>query len=111
MESEDALLALAALAQPTRLAVVRCLVRAAPDGIAAGAMADRLAVPANTLSSHLNVLSRAGLVRSERSSRSIVYRVSLDRLRGLILFLLQDCCGGRSELCEPLLADLAACRA
>jgi ArsR family transcriptional regulator, arsenate/arsenite/antimonite-responsive transcriptional repressor len=111
MESTDALRSLAALAQPTRLDVVRSLVRVAPDGLAAGVLADRLAVPANTLSAHLNVLSRAGLVVSERSSRSIVYRVSLDHLRGLILFLLQDCCGGRADLCEPLLADLAACRA
>jgi DNA-binding transcriptional ArsR family regulator len=111
MESEDALLALAALAQPTRLEAVRCLVRVAPGGIAAGVLADRLAVPANTLSSHLSVLSRAGLVQSERSSRSIVYRVSPERLRGLILFLLEDCCAGRAELCDPLLADLAVCRA
>lgn len=111
MESEDALLALAALAQPTRLEVIRTLVRSAPDGLAAGLLADRLAVPANTLSSHLNILARAGLVASERAGRTITYRVSLDRLQGLILFLLQDCCAGRAELCEPLLADLAACRA
>lgn len=110
MESEDALAALSALAQPTRLEVVRALVGSAPGGLAAGLLADRLAVPANTLSSHLNILARAGLVRSERAGRSIVYRVSLDRLRGLILFLLQDCCAGRAELCDPLLADLAASR-
>lgn len=111
MESEEALLALAALAQPTRLDVVRCLVRCAPDGIAAGALAERLAVPANTLSSHLNILAHAGLVQSERTGRSIVYRASLDRLRGLILFLLEDCCAGRTDLCHPLLADPAVCRA
>ncbi len=90
MESEDALLALAALAQPTRLEVVRLLVKCEPDGLAAGVLADRLAVPANTLSSHLNVLARAGLVRSERASRRVVYRISLDRLGSVILFLLRD---------------------
>ncbi|MFN7104946.1 MAG: ArsR/SmtB family transcription factor, partial [Pseudorhizobium sp.] len=66
-------------------------------------------VPANTMSAHLGVLSRAGLIRSQRHSRSIVYRADLDRLRELVLFLLKDCCEGRAELCQPLLAELAPC--
>jgi ArsR family transcriptional regulator, arsenate/arsenite/antimonite-responsive transcriptional repressor len=109
MESEPAILALAALAQSTRLDAFRLLVRSEPDGLAAGAVADRLAVPANTMSAHLGVLSRAGLIRSQRHSRSIVYRADLDRLRELVLFLLKDCCQGRAELCQPLLAELAPC--
>ena len=109
MESEPAILALAALAQSTRLEAFRLLVRSEPDGLAAGAVADRLAVPANTMSAHLGVLSRAGLIRSQRHSRSIVYRADLDRLRELVLFLLNDCCQGRAELCQPLLAELAPC--
>lgn len=109
MESEPAILALAALAQPTRLEAFRLLVRSEPDGLAAGAVADRLAVPANTMSAHLGVLSRAGLIRAQRRSRSIVYRADLDRLRDLVLFLLKDCCQGRAELCQPLLAELAPC--
>lgn len=109
MESEPAILALAALAQSTRLDAFRLLVRSEPDGLAAGAVADRLAVPANTMSAHLGVLSRAGLIRSQRHSRSIVYRADLDRLGELMLFLLKDCCQGRAELCQPLLAELAPC--
>ena len=109
MESEPAILALAALAQPTRLEAFRLLVRSAPEGLAAGAVAGRLAVPANTMSAHLGVLSRAGLIRAQRRSRSIVYRADLDRLGDLVLFLLKDCCQGRAELCQPLLAELAPC--
>lgn len=109
MESEPAMLALAALAQPTRLDAFRLLVRSEPEGLAAGAVAERLAVPANTMSAHLGVLSRAGLIRAQRRSRSIVYRADLDRLRDLVLFLLKDCCQGRAELCQPLLAELAPC--
>jgi DNA-binding transcriptional ArsR family regulator len=107
MESEAAILALAALAQPTRLGTFRRLVRHEPEGLPAGAIADALAVPANTMSAHLGVLSRAGLIRSERRSRSIIYRADLDRLQALVLFLLKDCCQGRAELCEPLLAELS----
>ena len=109
METEVSILALAALAQSTRLEAFRLLVRHEPGGLPAGEIANHLAIPANTLSSHLGVLTRAGLIRSERRSRSIVYRVDLDRLRDLVLFLLKDCCGGRADLCEPLLAELAPC--
>ena len=109
MDSEPAILALAALAQPTRLEAFRLLVRHEPDGLPAGEISDRLAVPTNTMSAHLGVLSRAGLVTSERRSRSIVYRADLDRVRDLVLFLLQDCCEGRADLCKPLLAALAPC--
>ena len=109
METEPAILALAALAQSTRLEAFRLLVRHEPGGLPAGEIANHLAIPANTLSSHLGVLTRAGLIRAERRSRSIIYRVDLDRLRDLVLFLLKDCCGGRADLCEPLLAELAPC--
>jgi ArsR family transcriptional regulator len=61
------------------------------------------------MSTHLSILARAGLVRSERSSRSVIYRADIDRLRDMMLFLAKDCCGGRAELCEPLLAGLAPC--
>ena len=109
MDTEPAILALAALAQSTRLEAFRLLVRHEPNGLAAGEISDRLAVPANTMSAHLGVLSRAGVVTSERRSRSIVYRADLDRVRDLVLFLLQDCCEGRADLCQPLLAALAPC--
>lgn len=109
MESEDAILALAALAQPTRLEAFRALVRNEPAGLPAGAIARALAVPANTMSAHLGVLSRAKLISFQRHSRSIVYRADLERIRGLVMFLLKDCCGGRADLCEPLLAELTPC--
>jgi ArsR family transcriptional regulator, arsenate/arsenite/antimonite-responsive transcriptional repressor len=109
MELEAAILALAALAQNTRLEVFRLLVRHEPKGLAAGEIARVVAVPGNTLSAHLNVLSHAGLVRRERHSRSIVYRAEISRLRELASFLIEDCCGGQTDLCAPLIADLTPC--
>jgi DNA-binding transcriptional ArsR family regulator len=109
MENETAILALAALAQNTRLEVFRLLVRHEPEGLPAGEIARTLAVPANTLSAHLNLLSHAGLVRGERRSRSIVYRAELSRLSELASFLIMDCCGGRAELCAPVLAESPCC--
>lgn len=109
METNDALDALSALSQETRLAVFRLLVRREPDGVAAGDLAKTIGVPANSMSVHLGVLSRAGLVSSERRSRSIIYRADLVRFRELMLFMLKDCCNGRSEICAPLIADLTPC--
>jgi ArsR family transcriptional regulator, arsenate/arsenite/antimonite-responsive transcriptional repressor len=109
MESEDAILALAALAQSTRLDVFRLLVKHEPEGLAAGDIARALAVPQNTMSSHLSILSRAGLISAQRFSRSIVYRADLARLQAIVLFMLRDCCGGRSEICAPLVEDLTPC--
>ena len=109
MESEAVILGLAALAQPTRLDVFRLLVQQEPDGLAAGDIARALAVPQNTMSSHLAVLSRAGLVSTQRFSRSIVYRADLTRFRAVMLFMLKDCCDGRTEICAPLIEDLTPC--
>lgn len=109
MENETAILALAALAQATRLDIFRLLVKHGPDGLPAGEVARTLVVPHNTLSSHLAVLARAGLVVGTRRSQSIIYRAEFDRLRDVTLFLIKDCCGGRTELCEPLIADLTPC--
>ncbi len=109
METESAIAAFSALAQGTRLDVFRMLVRHEPDGIAAGEIARRLGVPQNTMSAHLGILARAGIVRSERHSRSIIYRADLDVLRALTMFLVKDCCAGSPELCAPLLAELSPC--
>jgi DNA-binding transcriptional ArsR family regulator len=106
MESEQAILALAALAQFTRLAVFRLLVKHEPDGLAAGDIAKVLAVPQNTMSAHLAILARAGLLRSERKSRSIIYRANLAAFQDLTSFMVEDCCGGRAGLCAPV----AACK-
>lgn len=109
MESDSAIAALGALAQATRLDVFRLLVRQEPTGVAAGDIARQLNVPQNTMSAHLGILARAGLVRAERKSRSIIYRADLDSLRALTLFLVKDCCAGNSKLCAPLVAELAPC--
>jgi DNA-binding transcriptional ArsR family regulator len=109
MENESAILALAALAQSTRLDTFRLLVRHEPAGIRAGELARMLDIPQNTMSAHLATLSRAGLVRSERQSRSIIYRADLDQFRDLTLFMIKDCCGGSAELCAPLLQSLTPC--
>jgi ArsR family transcriptional regulator len=109
MDNKDMLLALAALAQSTRLDAFRLLVRREPDGLPAGDLARSLAVPHNTMSSHLAILSRAGLVKGERRTRSIIYRANLGRLRDMTLFLIKDCCGGRADVCAPLIAELTPC--
>jgi ArsR family transcriptional regulator, arsenate/arsenite/antimonite-responsive transcriptional repressor len=102
MESEQAILALAALAQSTRLGVFRLLVKHEPGGLAAGDIAKALAVPQNTMSAHLAILARAGLVMSARQSRSIIYRANLLAFQDLTSFMVEDCCGGRAELCAPV---------
>ncbi|WP_375427553.1 ArsR/SmtB family transcription factor [uncultured Sphingomonas sp.] len=107
MENDLAIAALSALAQGTRLDVFRLLVRHEPSGLAAGEIARRLDVPQNTMSAHLGILARGGLVRSERRSRQVIYRADLDGLRALMLFLVNDCCAGSAELCAPLVAELA----
>jgi DNA-binding transcriptional ArsR family regulator len=109
MDEDIAILALASLAQNTRLGAFRLLVQHEPEGLPAGEIAKRLAVPHNTMSAHLGALSRVGLIRAERRSRSIIYRADLDRLRGLVTFLLKDCCGGRPEVCAPLIRELSVC--
>jgi ArsR family transcriptional regulator len=109
MDSTAAILALAALAQPTRLDVFRLLVKREPEGLAAGDIARELAVPHNTMSSHLSILERAALISSERRGRSIMYRANLDALQSMTLFLLQDCCGGQPALCASLIESIKPC--
>jgi ArsR family transcriptional regulator, arsenate/arsenite/antimonite-responsive transcriptional repressor len=109
METEGAVLALAALSQPTRLEAFRTLVRHEPDGLAAGDLARLLEVPPNTLSAHLSILTRARLVTSGRRSRSIVYRANLTEFRDVAVFLLRDCCAGRPEVCATVVESLQSC--
>ncbi|MBT9291031.1 ArsR/SmtB family transcription factor [Prosthecodimorpha staleyi] len=109
MDQEQTILALAALAQPTRLDTFRMLVASAPAPIPAGELARRLAVPHNTMSAHLAVLARAGLVTAERRSRSILYRAEIPQLRAALGFLLDDCCGGHPELCGLLTTTPSSC--
>jgi len=110
MDQTDAILALSALGQPTRLETFRLLVRREPEGVPVGDLARAMSAPQNTMSAHLAVLARAGLVRGERRSRSILYRADIERFLALVGFLLTDCCAGRTELCAPLLDDLVSCK-
>jgi len=100
MEAPHALAALAALGQPTRLEIFRLLISSEPDGLPAGAIADKIGCPHNTLSSHLSIMARSGLVRGARDGRSIMYRADVDAIRALVGFLVNDCCGGHPELCD-----------
>jgi DNA-binding transcriptional ArsR family regulator len=104
MQDRQALAAFAALAQETRLGIVRLLVRAGPDGMPAGAIAAAAGVSPSNVSFHLKELERAGLVAAHRAARSIIYSADYEGLRGLIGFLMQDCCSGRPEICAPVLA-------
>jgi DNA-binding transcriptional ArsR family regulator len=103
MDSENLISAFGALAQETRLQVFRLLLQSGPEGVPAGEIARQLGTPANTMSTHLGILARAGLVRSHRESRQVIYAIDLDGVRGLVAFLVQECCGGQPERCAALL--------
>lgn len=109
LSEAHAISALAALAQPTRLAIFRLLVKHEPLGITAGVIADTIGAPHNTLSTHLAILVRAGLLRSSREGRTIIYRSDVEGMRSVIAFLVNDCCDGHPELCNLVAADAAAC--
>lgn len=98
---------LSALAQTSRLNIFRLLVRAGHEGMRAGDIADRLAIPANTLSNHLRILTEAGLLNVRPVARERIYTVQFDAMRALIAYLLEDCCQGSPEICAPL-TDLLA---
>ena len=100
ISSAHALSALAALGQPSRLEIFRLLMRREPAGLPAGAIAETIGCPHNTLSTHLGILARAGLVRGARDGRSIVYRADVEGMRALVGFLVTDCCDGHPELCD-----------
>ncbi len=109
MDETQALNALAALAQETRLRIVRLLVTAGPDGMPAGAIGGALEAASSRLSFHLTHLEQAGLIQSRREGRSIRYMATYGSLSDLIAFLMRDCCQGRPEVCAPAVAALTAC--
>ena len=108
MEIDAATRAFAALAQPTRLETLRVLVQAGPAGLAAGDIAERLGAPASTLSFHLKELASADLVQSRRDGRRIVYAANYGGVRGLVDFLMADCCQGDPRLCGPYIIEKKA---
>ncbi len=101
MENKEAIDALAALAQESRLAVFRLLVRFNPDGMTPGVIGEQLGMPAPTLSFHLKTLAQAGLVSTVQEGRFLRYRAEVPRVRELIDFLTEDCCAGNPEHCIP----------
>jgi len=109
MNTDSTLSMLAALAHPTRLATFRLLVQHEPEGLSTGQLVEASGLTQSTFSTHLAVLARAGLVISEKRGRQQIQRVSIDAFRDLMLFLAKDCCQGRPDLCEPLLAELTCC--
>ncbi|WP_375263448.1 ArsR/SmtB family transcription factor [Palleronia sp.] len=108
MDKESALEAFAALSQSTRLDVFRLLIKAGEAGMSAGDIGTTLGVRQNTMSANLSILARSGLIRNEREGRSIRYFADMNGVRGLLAFLMKDCCAGRPELCQPVI-DAIAC--
>lgn len=103
MDKKAALSALSALGQDTRLEIFRLLVRAGAEGVPAGEIASRLEAVQNTISAHLKVLDHAGLVRSERDGRVVRYMADMTGFRDLLAYLMEDCCNGAPELCQPVI--------
>lgn len=101
MEMKEATTALAALAQPSRLAVFKLLVKHGAIGLSAGDISTGLEIPKPTLSFHLKELTHAGLIHSKREGRSIIYQLHISGMQSLMTFLTEDCCQGRPELCAP----------
>ncbi|KXF76612.1 ArsR family transcriptional regulator [Paramesorhizobium deserti] len=109
MDKNTTIEAFSALAQPTRMDAFKLLVMHEPDGLAAGEISRLLDIPQNTMSTHLAILSRAGLIVSERQGRSIIYRANFESIRGALNYLLKDCCAGHPDICAPLIADIIPC--
>lgn len=109
MDKKQTLERLAALGQETRLDVFRLLVQVGPEGMPAGEIGERLGVRQNTMSANLSVLAHSGLIRCEREGRSIRYFADMDGLKGLLSYLMENCCGGAPELCQPVIAKLTCC--
>jgi DNA-binding transcriptional ArsR family regulator len=110
MEKSDAVLALAALAQDSRLETYRLLVQAGPQGLPAGEVAARLGLPPNTLTFHFDRLRQADLVTVRRLGRSMIYAARFDTMNALLAYLTENCCGGAAGLCAPAGCSPAAIR-
>lgn len=102
METKIAIDALSALAHDGRLGLFRLLVKAGRSGRPAGAIAEALSVPPNTLSAQLNILSQAGLIEGRRDGRSIIYSARYDAISDLIVWLMEDCCAGDAAIAGPV---------
>jgi ArsR family transcriptional regulator len=108
MEKSDAITALAALAQESRLDVFRLLVQAGINGLPAGQIGEKLGLPSATLSFHLNQLKQAGLVTFRREGRSLIYAAEYSSMNALLAYLTENCCG-RDAVCAPICDPAAGC--
>ncbi|PLX36235.1 MAG: transcriptional regulator [Hyphomicrobiales bacterium] len=106
MDTKAALDSLSALAQPTRLEAFRLLVKAGAEGMPAGTLAETLGAMPNTLSTHLGILTRAGLAVASREGRVIRYTAQMDGMRDLLAYLMEDCCNGNPDICNPLIETI-----
>jgi DNA-binding transcriptional ArsR family regulator len=102
MKTQNAVVALAAIAQDNRLDIFRLLVQAGPDGMAAGQVADKLGLAPNTLTFHFDRLRVAGLITVRRDGRSMIYAARFETMNGLVAFLTENCCQGAAETCAPV---------
>jgi DNA-binding transcriptional ArsR family regulator len=111
MKDQNAIEALSALAHPARLQVFKLLAKTGASGVPAGEIARQVGVPVTTMSTHLGILSRAGLIGPKRESRTVYYALNVEGARDLFAYLMADCCGGRPDLCQPAFdaAELACC--
>lgn len=100
MEISIAVSALSALAQDSRLEIFRFLVQAGENGVPAGKIAERLDLPASTLSFHLNQLKQAGLIECRRESRTLFYSANYDSMNDLMSYLMENCCQGQTDNCD-----------
>lgn len=107
MDINNALEALDAISQSTRLDIFRLLIRAGESGLAAGEIAEAIDGRQNTTSTNLSILARSGWIGAERDGPNVIYRANHAVIRDLIAFLLEDCCGGQPEICAPLLQSLS----
>ena len=106
MDLPNAVAALSALAQHTRLKVFRLLIEQGPEGMPATAIAEKIGVRQNLMSTHLNILSNKGLTTARRDGRRVYHAIDLDHTRALFSFLVQDCCHGGPEQCASLLDEI-----
>lgn len=110
MKSEDVVVALGALAQDSRLAIYRLLVKRGPEGYSPTDLVEKIDIPAPTLSFHLKELQRAGLIASRREGRFLYYSANFERMRGLIGFLTEKCCSLSDTECDSACVPIPAAR-
>ena len=109
MDMNKSLSAFAALSNAGRLDAFRLLIQAGEEGLSSGEIGTRLEAKQNTTSTNLSILQAAGLISSTREGRSVRYRADMEGVRGLLEFLMEDCCGGNPDICRPVLDEVVCC--